>query len=355
MQKLTQDLEALNLSTMEEISKEYDRLQLIVQDYEETCGDQKNLTFDEAIKKLQAIQKGIIEHGVFSPNEDYKEIQTQNLKYLLLPYYLGDVFGRIPENRKKSLEFSKLYLNEFLKLLDHYGVLSEQLRKTWKNYEENTKYEPTRDERIAQYKEQKEIENKIKNFEKIKEEVDQREVIRTYCNLCIYKALDQLKSIKQEMEILEYQQQIQNDEEAKEIYEAQLKKPIPQLKSYTIPKSQNQDLPYMISQAQKEQMCHSCHGKSLEEIKQVKKQEVWRPDISQPSVRLEELGDMYMRDMAKMEEQKKQHQLQEELEKGDNYDSDKEEEVEKVRLENTYWDNWKDENEKGAGNKGGGY
>lgn len=43
------------------------------------------------------------------------------------------------------------------------------------------------------------------------------------------------------------------------------------------------------------------------------------------------------------------------MEKGDNYDSDKEEEVEKVRLENTYWDNWKDENEKGAGNKGGGY
>jgi hypothetical protein len=34
----------------------------------------------------------------------------------LLPYYLGETFGRLNDNRKKNLDFSKLYLNEYLKL-----------------------------------------------------------------------------------------------------------------------------------------------------------------------------------------------------------------------------------------------
>lgn len=46
---------------------------------------------------------------------------------------MGDVFGRMTEFRKKNLEFSKIYLTEFLKLVDHYGLVSEKTRDTWKN------------------------------------------------------------------------------------------------------------------------------------------------------------------------------------------------------------------------------
>jgi hypothetical protein len=36
---------------------------------------------------------------MFSPNETIDEIQTENLKLLMAPYYEGDTLFRIMENR----------------------------------------------------------------------------------------------------------------------------------------------------------------------------------------------------------------------------------------------------------------
>lgn len=61
---------------------------------------------------------------------------------------------------------------------------------------------------------------------------------------------------------------------------------------------------------------------------------------------------MYMADMAKMEEQKSKAEEEQRIRK-ENVDSDHEDEYEKKRLEDSRWDDWKDENEKGAGNRMG--
>lgn len=58
---------------------------------------------------------------------------------------------------------------------------------------ENPKYQMTREERIQSYKEQKELETKLKNIEKVKEESDQRDAYILQMKICIFKALDQLK------------------------------------------------------------------------------------------------------------------------------------------------------------------
>ena len=50
----------------------------------------------------------------------------------------------------------------------------------------------------------KNLENKLKNLALIKEESTQREVVLTQININIYKALDLLKSINQELDILDY-------------------------------------------------------------------------------------------------------------------------------------------------------
>jgi len=46
-----------------------------------------------------------------------------------LPFYVGDVFGRMSENRRSVLEMSQKYLNEFLKLIDHYDLLDKDVDK----------------------------------------------------------------------------------------------------------------------------------------------------------------------------------------------------------------------------------
>ena len=59
---------------------------------------------------------------------------------------------------------SHKYLNEFLKLVDHYyGQLDREVRffKFFKKkVNENPKYETTRDERVKSFREMKELQNK---------------------------------------------------------------------------------------------------------------------------------------------------------------------------------------------------
>lgn len=63
-----------------------------------------------------------------------------------------------------------------MKLLDHYEILSKDIKKYWKNIYENPKFEFTREEKIANFKEKKAIENKLKNIEKVKDEAAQRDI-----------------------------------------------------------------------------------------------------------------------------------------------------------------------------------
>jgi hypothetical protein len=67
------------LQTVEEISKEYDRVYDIWLSYESEMSD-KVQKYDVTIDQLKVIEKSIILHGIFSPNEDLKEIHTENLK-----------------------------------------------------------------------------------------------------------------------------------------------------------------------------------------------------------------------------------------------------------------------------------
>ena len=51
-------------------------------------------------------------------------------RYMLIPYYMADVFGRITQNRRRNLQFSKIYYDEFIKLVNHYEVLTKEVTLT---------------------------------------------------------------------------------------------------------------------------------------------------------------------------------------------------------------------------------
>lgn len=55
-------------------------------------------------------------------------------RYLLLPFYVGDVFGRMHIDRKGALEMSKKYLNEYFKLIKHYDVVPKNVRANFEIY-----------------------------------------------------------------------------------------------------------------------------------------------------------------------------------------------------------------------------
>lgn len=69
------------------------------------------------IDKLQLLVHSIKELQLFSPNESLKEVHTEKMKFLALPYHLGWLYGRLREPRRKAVETSKVYLSSFLKLM----------------------------------------------------------------------------------------------------------------------------------------------------------------------------------------------------------------------------------------------
>jgi len=69
---------------------------------------------------------------MFSPNEELKEIATENLKLLMAPYWQADVLFRIMDNRKDRVKLAHVFYIEYLGMLNHYGVLEKDQQKRMK-------------------------------------------------------------------------------------------------------------------------------------------------------------------------------------------------------------------------------
>jgi hypothetical protein len=63
---------------------------------------------------------------MFSPNEEIKEIATENLKVIMAPYYEADVLFRIMDKRAERVKMAHVFYLEYLRLLNHYGVMEKE-------------------------------------------------------------------------------------------------------------------------------------------------------------------------------------------------------------------------------------
>jgi len=66
--------------------------------------------YSEAISLLNHVTSLVKAQSIFSPNEDFSEIKTEHLKYLLVPFYLGDIYGRSMDERKEKVKKSTVFL-----------------------------------------------------------------------------------------------------------------------------------------------------------------------------------------------------------------------------------------------------
>lgn len=153
--------------------------------------------------------------------------------------------------------------------------------------------------------------------------------------LKIYEAITQLKNIEEEKKILQYKATLERDPEEKQKHDQEMEKPIPKMKVWEIKKKPEEIQLDMIPPAMQD--------KRKELVAQV-----WQENANKPTISLEEVADMeYDNMMERMEREAKQ--------KAENVvdtDSDKEENDDRMKKEARAWDDWKDDHEKGAGNKG---
>jgi hypothetical protein len=87
------------------------------------CGDEQYI---KTLDGLRALVTKVQSESLFSPNEELKEIQTENLKLLMAPFYQADVLFRIMDQRLERVKMAQVFYLEYLKLLRHYDVLDKQ-------------------------------------------------------------------------------------------------------------------------------------------------------------------------------------------------------------------------------------
>eukprot|EP00033_Pygsuia_biforma_P002316 GCRY01002564.1.p1 GENE.GCRY01002564.1~~GCRY01002564.1.p1 ORF type:complete len:360 (+),score=50.74 GCRY01002564.1:97-1176(+) len=174
------------------------------------------------------IQNAIDSLGVFSPNEFIEEIATVDLKYLVIPYYQGMLFlmNNDMNTRLESIESAKTQFLNFLYTLHTLEFLDEKYLPFIEN-PENFTVPPTREERIARFKELKAIENELKVMEKqldeffrangevtdIPSDIEDllREKLLSQLRMCTYKSLDEMSTVCREIEMLQQVAQMKTE------------------------------------------------------------------------------------------------------------------------------------------------
>ena len=190
-------------------------LALCFQDIEDRCLKLENfeeagMTVEEMIKVLEGpVLKAVQSFSLFSPNESLKEVHTEHMKFLALPYHLGWLYGRSMQPRRANVETSRNYLTTFLELMEQFeceeeSIFPKSFMGIWKEQQKDTSFRPSRDQVVQAMKESKVIEQRYRNSEIIKEEKEQRQAIRDFLSMQIHTSLTQLRTIEEELKILTY-------------------------------------------------------------------------------------------------------------------------------------------------------
>eukprot|EP01017_Pseudomicrothorax_dubius_P036332 TRINITY_DN5196_c0_g1_i2.p1 TRINITY_DN5196_c0_g1~~TRINITY_DN5196_c0_g1_i2.p1 ORF type:complete len:155 (-),score=59.63 TRINITY_DN5196_c0_g1_i2:43-447(-) len=121
----------------------------------------------------------------------------------------------------------------------------------------------------------------------------------------------------------------------------------PPMQVIHIPKLSKPENPIMVNELKN--LCHSCSPDYQAKLRIELQKRVFQPGGSLPTMTLEEFAEKEMERMRITEEQTKAAQLRSKEEEEE--DSDREEIDAKRTKKARDWDDWKDDHEKGAGNK----
>ncbi|XP_021763897.1 PP2A regulatory subunit TAP46-like isoform X2 [Chenopodium quinoa] len=353
---------------------------------------------------LEKCEDMISRLGLFSTNETKEDISTANLKYILVPYYLGELTEKVSqEDRVQILKASQAKLKEFVTFCEAMELLPEEESESSKQGSYNT-FADKRAKKIARFKRQKAAESKLLEIKERRERrgrstrasalstpveageedvldddgEEEREAWLTTISLAICKALDLLEMLKKEEEMLSaVERQIQDvgkeftesllDERKSKVEgwhrdsatRAQYTKPAPPITCATFAQDvlegratvsqahEHKHQPLIFGPA-------SLTGRNLTTERERMAAQVFQPGHRLPTMSIEEAGETEMDIMNTWQERTKKYieeanssWFNDPIKPGPpEEDEDDDAAVERARA----FDDWKDDNPRGAGN-----
>lgn len=192
----------------------------------ETCQEPTNstefqLNVKKCIKLFEDCTRLVSICGIFSTNESYTELPASDLKYLLLPFFLGQLSQKLcGGSRADIVEMAEEYFKDFLKRAKEYDFEGAELSTSDGSGSSNsgdkmaalTQSVLHRNQKLEKYRQKKELEDETKKLKiLIKQETVDDDVEREFyvklLKLSIMDAHEELSSIGQEKQILEFQKQ----------------------------------------------------------------------------------------------------------------------------------------------------
>ncbi|KAH7839683.1 hypothetical protein Vadar_007310 [Vaccinium darrowii] len=366
-------------------------------------------TLRKGCEALKRCEEMVSKLGLFSSNETKDDISTTNLKYLLVLYYLAELTEKVAQDdRIQVIKASQAKLKEFMSFCEAMELVPvEELESSVQGGPNS--FADRRAKKIARFKRQRAAESKLLEIkerkerrgrstkasalstpvEAVEEDVsdddgeEEREAWLTTISLAICKAFDLLEMLKKEEEMLSAIKEKQLQEGETEISQAILDDRTKRAEAwhrdaatrvrYTIPAQPitcatfAQDV--IEGRAQVSQAHEHKHqplifgpaslvgGNPTSERERMAAQ-VFQPSYRLPTMSIEEAG---LREMEMMNEfQERNAKLMQEANSawykdnaksrpGQEEDEDDDDDAaqEKARA----WDDWKDDNPRGAGNK----
>ncbi|KAI4337978.1 hypothetical protein L6164_016337 [Bauhinia variegata] len=357
----------------------------------------------EALEKCEYM---ISKLGLFSANETKEDITTTNLKYILVPFYLAELSEKIAQNDKiQILKSSQAKLKEFISFCEAMELVpKEELESYTQGAPKSVADQRAR--KIARFQRQRAAESKFLEIKERKErrgrstkaaalstpveageeEVldddgeEEREAWLTTISLAICKALDLLEMLKKEEEMLsaikERQSKDGDKEFSKDFLDERMKKAEDWHRNgaararYTIPAQPITCATFAqdvlegranVSQAHDHKHQPLIFGPaslvngSLTNERDIMAAQVFQPSYRLPTMSIEEAGLKEMEMMNKwqernarlMEEANSSWYKDQKSRPGEEEAEDDDAAQEKARA----WDDWKDDNPRGAGNK----
>lgn len=365
----------------------------------------------DAVRKgceaLEKCEEMVSKLGLFSANETKDDISTSNLKYLLVPFYLAELTEKIAQDdRIQILKVSQAKLKEFISFCEAMELVPEEELETSTQGGPNS-FADRRAKKIARFKRQRAAESKLLEIKERKERrgrstkasalstpvdtgeedvldddgEEEREAWLTTISLALCKAFDLLEMLKKEEEMLSAIKEKQLQEGDKEVSwailderakrteawhrdaaaRAQYTKPAPPITCATFAQDvlEGRATVSQVHEHKHQPMIFgpaSLVGGRLTNEREIMAAQVFQPSHRLPTMSIEEAGLREMEMMnkwqernAKLIEEANSSWHKESRKPGPSEEDDEDDDAaqEKARA----WDDWKDDNPRGAGNK----
>lgn len=366
-------------------------------------------TVRKSCEMLKVCEEMIGQLGLFSLNETKDDITTANLKYVLVPYYLAELTEKIAEDdRIEVLNASQAKLKEFISFCETMELVPEDEIET-SSQGGASSFVDRRAKKIARFKRQRAAESKLLELKERKERrgrstkaatlsspveteeddvldddsEEEREAWLTTISLALCKAFDLLEMLKKEEEILSAVREKQLQDGVKEFSQLILDERTQKAESwhrdaaararYTKPAAPitcatfAQDViegRAKVSQAHEHKHQPLLFGPAslvgtnpTTERERIAAQ-VFQPHYRLPTMSIEEAGLTEMNMMNKWQE--RNVKLMEEANSSwykdgpksrPGEDDEEEDDDDAAQEKARAWDDWKDDNPRGAGNK----